>query len=80
MDRTGRWHVARPRAAVVAAAAFAAVLLAVEVVIVAESWRGLVGFAGYIRRPLFEVGAMLDVSETTLALARRSGGLPPPPD
>ena len=48
MDKTGSWHVARPRAAVVAAAAFATVLLAVEAVIVAESWRGLVGFASLI--------------------------------
>jgi Protein of unknown function (DUF2637) len=35
-------------AASVAAAAFAVVLLGVEAVIVAESWRGLVGFAGLI--------------------------------
>jgi Protein of unknown function (DUF2637) len=41
-----RWHL--PRSASVAAGAFAAVLLAVEAVIVAESWRGLVGFAGLI--------------------------------
>src|SRR5260370_26939079 len=36
------------RAARVAAAAFAVVLLGVEAVIVAESWRGLTGFAGVI--------------------------------
>lgn len=36
------------RAARVAAAAFAVVLLGVEAVIVAESWRGLTGFAGMI--------------------------------
>jgi Protein of unknown function (DUF2637) len=36
------------RAARIAAVAFAAVLLAVEAVIVAESWRGLTGFAGLI--------------------------------
>jgi hypothetical protein len=36
------------RAARVAAAAFAVVLLGVEAVIVAESWRGLTGFAGLI--------------------------------
>src|SRR5215469_15107351 len=49
-DREGgrRWRPNIPRAAVVAAAAFAAVLLAVEAVIVAESWRGLVGFAELI--------------------------------
>ncbi len=48
MDRTGRERVARLRAAVVAAASFATVLVAVEGVIVAESWRGLTGFAGLI--------------------------------
>jgi len=48
MDRTGREGVARVQAAVVAAASFATVLLAVEGVIVAESWRGLAGFAGLI--------------------------------
>ncbi len=36
------------RAARLAAAAFAVVLLGVEAVIVAESWRGLTGFAGMI--------------------------------
>jgi hypothetical protein len=45
MDGMSRWRDHLPRAAVVAAAAFAGVLLAVEAVIVAESWRGLVGFA-----------------------------------
>jgi hypothetical protein len=48
MAKTGREHVARLRAAVVAAASFATVLVAVEGVIVAESWRGLTGFAGLI--------------------------------
>lgn len=38
----------RVRSAAVASAAFAGVLLAVEAVIVAESWRGLVGFATLI--------------------------------
>jgi Protein of unknown function (DUF2637) len=48
MEDKSRWRDHLPRAAVVAATAFAAVLLAVEGVIVAESWRGLTGFAGLI--------------------------------
>ena len=48
MEDKSRWRGRFPRAAVVAAAAFAALLLAVEGVIVAESWRGLVGFAALI--------------------------------
>lgn len=48
MEDNSRWRGRIPRAAVVAALAFAVALLAVEGVIVAESWRGLVGFAGLI--------------------------------
>jgi hypothetical protein len=48
MEDKRRWRASRPRASVVAAVAFALALLAVEGVIVAESWRGLVGFAGLI--------------------------------
>jgi Protein of unknown function (DUF2637) len=49
MESEGREHWwGHVRAASVAAAVFAAVLLAVEGVIVAESWRGLTGFAHLI--------------------------------